>query len=83
VAVSDVSESGERRFEVRRVSMPPSSGVESWTVIGPDCAPVAVVDEFLAWLTQIERSPNTVEASARDLKAFWSFLACVACRGTR
>ena len=53
----------------------PSSGVESWTVIGPERAPVAVVDEFLAWLTQIERSPNTVEAYARDLKAFWSFLA--------
>src|SRR4051794_7076073 len=53
----------------------PSSGVGAWTVIGPDRAPVAVVDEFLAWLTQIERSPNTVESYARDLKAFWSFLA--------
>ena len=52
----------------------PSSGVESWTVVGSDCRPVAVVDEFLAWLTRIERSPNTVEAYARDLKAFWSFL---------
>ena len=53
----------------------PSSGVESWTVVGPDLRPVRVVDEFLAWLTQIERSPNTVEAYARDLKLFWSFLA--------
>jgi integrase/recombinase XerD len=74
VAVHDVSESRERRFEVRRLWMP-SSRVESWTVIGPDHAPVAGVDEFLAWLTHIERSPNTVEAYARDLKAFWSFLA--------
>jgi len=74
VAVRDVRNPGERRFEVRRVWMP-SSGVESWTVIGPDRRSVAVVDEFLAWLTQIERSPNTVEAYARDLKAFWSFLA--------
>jgi len=53
----------------------PSSGAESWTVVGPDLRPVRVVDEFLAWLTQIERSPNTVEAYARDLKLFWSFLA--------
>jgi hypothetical protein len=53
----------------------PGQGVESWTVIGPDLRPVAVIDEFLAWLTHIERSPNTVQAYARDLKAFWTFLA--------
>ena len=53
----------------------PSSGVESWTVVGPDARPVPLVDEFLGWLTGIERSPNTVEAYARDLAAFWSFLA--------
>ncbi|MCA1698127.1 MAG: site-specific integrase [Actinobacteria bacterium] len=72
MAVRDVSESGQR-LEVRRVRMP-SSGVESWTLVGPDRRPVGRVDEFLAWLTQIERSPNTVEAYARDLKLFWAFL---------
>ena len=35
---------------------------------------VEVIDEFLGWLTGIERSPNTVEAYARDLALFWSFL---------
>jgi integrase/recombinase XerD len=40
----------------------PATGEESWTVVGPDARPVALIDEFLAWLTQIERSPNTVEA---------------------
>ena len=44
----------------------PSGGVESWTVIGPDRRPVPVVDEFLTWLTNIEGSPNTVEAYAHD-----------------
>jgi site-specific recombinase XerD len=52
----------------------PSSGVESWTVVGPDGRVVELVDEFLGWLTGIERSPNTVEAYARDLGLFWSFL---------
>ena len=49
-----------------------TTGGSKWLA---DRVPVAVVDEFLAWLTQIERSPNTVEAYARDLKAFSSFLA--------
>jgi len=65
-----------RGCAARRVRMP-SSGVESWTVVGPDGRLVwlvGVVDEFLGWLTGIERSPNTVEAYARDLAAFWSFL---------
>ena len=61
------------RFVARRVRMP-SSGVESWTVVGPDGRAVDVVDEFLGWLTGIERSPHTVEAYARDLGLFWVFL---------
>jgi len=33
-------------FAARRVRMP-SSGVESWTVVGPDGRVVEVIDEFL------------------------------------
>ena len=73
MVVNDVSERAGRPFEVRRVSMP-ASGAESWTLIAPDRRPVQAADEFLAWLTNSERSPNTVEAYARDLKLFWSFL---------
>jgi integrase len=61
-------------FQARRVFLP-SSGVDSWTVIGPDLRPVAEVEEYLGWLTSVERSPNTVEAYARDLRLFWTFLA--------
>ena len=72
----DDAQSGDRMrpgFVARCVRMP-SSGVESWTVVGPDGRAVEVIDEFLGWLTGIERSPNTVEAYARDLGLFWSFL---------
>ena len=62
-----------RGFVAQRVRMP-SSGVVSWTVVAPDGRVVEVIDEFLGWLTGIERSPNTVEAYARDLGLFWSFL---------
>ena len=58
---------------VRRVLVP-SRGVESWTGVGPDGGLVGLVVVFLGWLSGIERSPNTVEAYARDLAAFWSFL---------
>nr|WP_231109957.1 site-specific integrase [Mycobacterium avium] len=48
---------------------------ESWTVLGDDDAPVAAVDRYLAYLTDIERSPNTVKAYAHDLKDWFGFLA--------
>jgi integrase/recombinase XerD len=70
--VHDVNER-EPRFSVRRVFLP-TRAVESFTVIGPDLRPVGLVDEYLAWLTDCERSPNTVEAYAHDLRAFWTFL---------
>ncbi|MBV9799241.1 MAG: site-specific integrase [Solirubrobacterales bacterium] len=34
---------------------------------------MATVDEYLAWLTDCERSPNSVEAYAHGLRAFWTF----------
>jgi integrase/recombinase XerD len=71
--VNDVNER-HSRFAVRRVLLP-ARGTESFTVIGPDLRPVELVDEYLAWLTDCERSPNTVEAYAHDLRAFWTFLA--------
>jgi site-specific recombinase XerD len=52
----------------------PTSRVESWTVLGCDDAPIEPVERFLAYLGQIERSPNTVKAYAHDLKDFWVFL---------
>ena len=48
---------------VQRVLMPASS-LESWTVLGDDDLPVGPVERYLAYLTDIERSPNTVRAYA-------------------
>lgn len=55
--------------------MSPSGGSVSWTVIGGDRRPVAAIESYLAWLSHIERSPNTVRAYAGDLKTYWAFLA--------
>jgi integrase/recombinase XerD len=52
----------------------PGSGTRSWTVLGDDDVPVAPVDRFLAHLTDIGRSPNTVRAYAHDLKNYWEFI---------
>ncbi len=52
----------------------PGSGTRSWTVLGDDDVPVVPVDRFLAYLTDIGRSPNMVKAYAHDMKDLWEFL---------
>ena len=52
----------------------PGSGARSWTVMGDDDVPVVPVEGFLAYLTDIGRSPNTVKAYAHDLRDYWQFL---------
>lgn len=56
---------------MQRVIMP--SGVESMTLLR-DGVVVEPVDRYLAHLTAIERSPNTVKAYAHDLRDFFAFL---------
>jgi integrase/recombinase XerD len=63
----------EETLLVQRVVMP-GGGTESWTVLGEDDVPAVPVERFLAYLTSIERSPNTVKAYAHDLKDFLEFL---------
>ena len=59
---------------VTRVVSPVSSR-ESWTVVGDDDRTVEPVELYLAYLTGVERSPNTVKAYAHDLKDWFEFLA--------
>lgn len=48
---------------------------ESWTVLGGDGVPVEPMECYLAYLSDVERSPNTVKAYAHDLKDWFVFLA--------
>lgn len=60
-------------MRVQRV-LAPGSTTDSWTLLGDDLRPVDPVESFLAYLTAIERSPNTVKAYAHDLKDWWYYL---------
>ena len=61
---------------VQRVLMPVSEA-ESWTLLGEDGSVVEPVEQYLAYLTAIEQSPNTVRAYAISLKLWFEFLAHV------
>jgi integrase/recombinase XerD len=52
----------------------PVTGAESWTVIGDDGAVVAPAERYLAYLSALERSPNTVRAYAASLRLWFEFL---------
>jgi hypothetical protein len=52
----------------------PGSRHRSWTVLGPDGVPVEPVERYLAFLTDVDRSPNTVKAYGHDLKDWFVFL---------
>lgn len=60
-------------MNVQRVLLP-ATRRESWTVLGDD-GPVQPIERYLAYLTDIERSPNTVRAYAHDLRDWFVFLA--------
>jgi integrase/recombinase XerD len=61
-------------MKAQRVLMP-TTGVESWTVVDHDFGPVEAAERYLAFLSSIERSPNTVRAYAHSLALWLEFLA--------
>ena len=58
-------------MRVQRVS---GSDGHSWTVVCADYAVVEPIEAFLAHLSALDRSPNTVNAYAFDLRDFFVFL---------
>jgi integrase/recombinase XerD len=59
--------------QVQRVVLPDARG-ESWTVIGDEGDVIEPIDRWLGFLSDIDRSPNTVKAYAHDVKDYWAFL---------
>ncbi|MEN8447246.1 MAG: site-specific integrase, partial [Cyanobacteria bacterium J06555_13] len=53
----------------------PETSKESWLVIGEDFLPVTPIQDYLTYLTNIERSPNTVRTYAYHLRLYWEYLA--------
>jgi integrase/recombinase XerD len=60
-------------MRIQRVVMP-VTGTESWTVTGDDGAVVDPAERYLAYLSALERSPNTVRAYAASLRLWFEFL---------
>lgn len=46
----------------------------TWLVLGNDYLPIPTIQEFIRYLTNIEKSPNTIRAYAHHLKLYWEFL---------
>lgn len=60
-------------MKVQRVRIPNSNHV-TWVVLGDNYLPIQPIREYLRYLENIERSPNTVLAYANHLKLYWEFL---------
>ncbi len=61
-------------MRVEHVVMPTTETV-SWTVVDDEGLPLASAEAFLAHLTALERSPETIRAHAVSLKLWFEFLA--------
>lgn len=60
-------------IQLQRVKLPNSSR-PTWTVIGDDYLPIQPVQDYIRYLDNLERSPNTIQTYARALKFYWEFL---------
>jgi hypothetical protein len=59
-------------LRVQKVLMP-TTAAESWTLVNEDLEPVEPAEDYLAYLSAIERSPATVRAYAFGLKLWFEF----------
>jgi integrase len=59
-------------MRVQRIKYP--DGKTSWTVLDNNFYPVQPICQYLKYLSNLERSPNTIQNYARHLRLFWEFL---------
>lgn len=52
----------------------PDSPRPVWMVLDDDYIPVEPIQKYLHYLDSLERSPNTIQTYAYNLKLFWEFL---------
>lgn len=60
-------------MKVQRVRLPERAHT-TWLVLDDDYVPIEPILRYLKFLDDLERSPNTVRATAQHLKTFWQFL---------
>ena len=58
-------------MKVQRVRL---SDHYTWLVLDDEYRPVPPILAYLKFLDNLDRSPNTIRATAQHLKAFWLFL---------
>jgi len=59
--------------KVQRVRDADSEKV-TWSVLGKDFLPIEPIQEYLSYLNNLEKSPNTVRSYAYHLKLYWQYL---------
>ena len=61
-------------MKVQRI-VEPETGKNTWLVLGDDYLPIEPIREFLTYLKNLERSPNTIRSYAYHLKLYWEYLS--------
>jgi site-specific recombinase XerD len=60
-------------MKVQQVRLPGTDRI-SWLVLDDDYVPVQPILSYLRFLHDLDRSPNTIRATAYHLKLFWEYL---------
>lgn len=60
-------------MKVQRIRLPDTDDI-SWLVLDDDYVPVQPILSYLRFLQDLDRSPNTIRATAHHLKLFWEYL---------
>src|SRR5215813_7857796 len=60
-------------MKVQRVRLPGTDRV-AWLVLDDSYIPIQPILSYLAFLQNLDRSPNTIRATAHRLKLFWEYL---------